>query len=63
MRLVVFIIIFGLIAIIPNGIWISVGIFLVWLFYKLRNIEGMQIEIVKQKKQKEYDAEILEGMK
>jgi len=63
MKLVVFIIILGLIAVIPNGIWISAGIFSVWLLYKLKNIDGVQIEIVKQKKQNEYDDEILEGMR
>lgn len=63
MRLLVLIIILGLIAIIPNGAWISVGVFLIWLFYKLKNLQGIQIEIVKQKKQNEYDSEILEEMK
>jgi len=63
MKLVVFIIILGLIAVIPNGIWISAGIFLVWLLNKLKNIDGIQIEIVKQKKQNEYDDKILEGMR
>lgn len=63
MRLVVFIIILGLIAVIPNGIWISIGIFLIWLLYKLRDLEGIQIEIVEQKKQDEFDPEILEEMR
>jgi len=63
MRLVFFVIILGVISIIPFGIWVSAGIFSVWLLYKLKNLEGIQIEIVKQKKQNEYDAEILEEMK
>ncbi len=63
MRLLVFIIILGLIAIIPNGIWISGATFLIWLFYKLKNLKGIQIEIVNHKKQNEYDNEILEEMK
>ena len=63
MRLIFFIIILSLLAIIPNGIWISIGIFFVWLLYKLRNLKGIQIEIVSQRKQNEYDAEILEEMK
>ena len=60
MRIIVLIIILGLIAIIPNGIWISTGVFLIWLVYKLKNLDGIQIEIV-QKNQ--YDPEILEKMK
>lgn len=63
MRLIFFIIILSLVAIIPYGIWISIGIFFVWLLYKLRNLKGIQIEIVSQRKQNEYDAEILEEMK
>ena len=63
MKFFVFIIILGLIAVIPNGIWISTGVFLVWILYKLKNLEEIQIEIVKQRKQKEYDTEILEEMK
>lgn len=63
MRLFVLIIILGLIAIIPNGIWISAGVFLIWLFYKLKDLQGIQIEIIAQRKQNEYDSEILEEMK
>ena len=63
MRLSVLIIILGVIAIIPNGIWISAGVFLIWLFYKLKDLQGIQIEIINQKKQNEYDSEILEEMK
>ena len=63
MRLIFFIIILGLIAVIPNGIWVSIGIFLIWILYKIKNLEGIQIEIIKQKKQNEYDDEILEEMK
>lgn len=63
MRLVFFAIILGVISIIPNGIWVSLGIFLILAFYKLQNLNGIQVEIVKQKKQDEYDSEILEEMK
>ena len=63
MRLLVLIIILGLIAIIPNGVWISVGVFIIWLFYKLKDLQVIQIEIIQQKKQNEYDSEILEEMK
>jgi len=63
MKLVVFIIILGLIAIIPNGIWISIGVFLIWFLYRLKNFDGIQIEIVKQKNQDEYDDKILDQMK
>ena len=60
MRIVFFVIILGVIAVIPFGIWISMGIFSVWLFYKLKNLDGIQIEVI-QKNQ--YDPEILEEMK
>jgi len=60
MRLVFFAIILGIIAVIPLGIWISMGIFSVWLFYKLKNLNGIQVEII-QKNQ--YDPETLEQMK
>jgi len=63
MRIVFFGIILGIITIIPFGIWISGGIFLVWLFYKIKNLKGIQIEIVNHKKQNEFDDEILEEMK
>lgn len=63
MRLIIFIIILGLIAIIPNGIWISIGIFLIWILYKIKNLMGIHLEIVNQKKQNEYDDEILEELK
>ena len=60
MRIVFLAIILGVIAVIPFGIWLSMGIFSVWLFYKLKNLDGIQIEII-QKNQ--YDPEILEQMK
>jgi len=60
MRIVFLGIILGVIAVIPFGIWISMGIFSVWLFYKLKNLDGIQIEII-QKNQ--YDPETLEQMK
>lgn len=60
MKLVFFAIILGVISVIPFGIWISVGIFSVWLLYKLKNLDGIQIEVI-QKNQ--YDPEILEAMK
>ncbi len=60
MRLVFFAIILGIIAVIPFGIWISMGIFSIWLLYKLKNLDSIQIEVV-QKNQ--YDPEILEQMK
>ena len=60
MRIVFFAIILGVIAIIPLGIWISIGIFSVWLLYKLKNLDGIQIKVF-QKNQ--YDPEILEEMK
>ena len=63
MRFIGFIIILGFIAIIPNGVWISTGVFLVWLLYKLKNLRGIQIEIINQRKQNEYDEETLEQMK
>ena len=60
MRIVFFVIILGVIAIIPFGIWISMGIFSIWLFNKLKNLDDIQIEVI-QKNQ--YDPEILEEMK
>jgi len=60
MKIIILGVILGIIAIIPFGIWVSIGIFSVWLFYKLKNLDGIQIEII-QKKQ--YDPEILEEMK
>ena len=60
MRLVFFAIILGLIAVIPFGVWVSMGLFSVWLFYKLKNLDGIQIDVI-QKNQ--YDPEILEEMK
>jgi len=60
MRLVFFAIILGVIAVIPLGIWISMGIFSVWLLYKLKNLDGIKIGVI-QKNQ--YDPEILEEMK
>ena len=60
MRIVFFIIILGIIAVIPFGIWVSAGIFSLWLLYKLKNLDGIQVEII-QKNQ--YDPEILEQMK
>lgn len=60
MRLVVFAIILGVISVIPFGIWISAGIFSVWLLYKLKNLDGIQIEVIKKN---QYDPEILEEMK
>ena len=59
MRILFFAIILGIIAIIPLGIWVSVGIFSIWLLYKL-NLDDIQIKII-QKNQ--YDDEILEQMK
>ena len=60
MRIVFFAIILGVIAIIPLGLWISIGIFSIWLLYKLKNLDGIQVEII-QKNQ--YDPKILEQMK
>lgn len=60
MRIVFLGIILGIIAAFPFGIWISLGIFSVWLFYKLKNLDGIQIEVI-QKNQ--FDPEILEEMK
>jgi len=60
MRIVFLGIILGVIAVFPLGIWISLGIFFIWLFYQLKNLDGIQIEII-QKNQ--YDPEILEEMK
>ena len=60
MRIVFLGIILGVIAVIPFGIWVSLGIFSIWLFYKLKNFEGIQVEII-QKNQ--YDSETLEQMK
>ena len=60
MRIIVLIIILGLISIIPNGIWISAGVFLIWLVFKLKNLNGISIEIVKKN---QFDPEILEEMK
>ena len=60
MRIVFLGIILGVIVVIPFGIWISIGIFSVWLFYKLKNLDGIQIKII-QKNQ--YDPETLEQMK
>ena len=60
MQLVFFVIILGFIAVIPFGVWVSLGIFSIWLFYKLKNFEGIQVEII-QKNQ--YDPETLEQMK
>jgi len=60
MRIVFLAIILGVIAAIPFGIWVSLGIFSIWLFYQLKNLDGIQIEVI-QKNQ--YDPEILEQMK
>ena len=60
MRIVFLGIILGVIAVIPLGIWVSLGIFSIWLFYQLKNLDGIQFEVV-QKNQ--YDPEILEEMK
>jgi len=60
MKIIILGVILGIIAVIPLGIWISLGIFSVWLLYKLKNLDGIQIKII-QKKQ--YDPEILEKMK
>ncbi len=60
MRIVFFAIILGVIAVIPFGIWVSMGIFSVWLLYKLKNLDGVEIEVI-QKNQ--YNPGILEEMK
>ena len=60
MRIVFFAIILGIIAVIPLGIWISMGIFSIWLLYKLKNRDDIQIEVI-QKNQ--YDLKTLEQMK
>lgn len=60
MRIVFLGIILGVIAVIPFGIWVSLGIFSVWLFYKLKNLDEIQIEVI-QKNQ--YDPKTLEEMK
>ena len=63
MRLIFFIIILTLIAVIPNGIWVSIGIFLIYGFFKIKNLKVIQIEMIHHRKQNEYDDEILEEMK
>ena len=63
MRLIFFIIILTLIAVIPNGIWVSIGIFLIYGFFKIKNLKVIQIETIHHRKQNEYDDEILEEMK
>jgi len=60
MRIVFLGIILGVIAVIPFGIWISLGIFFIWLFYQLKNLDGIQTEIIKKN---QYDSETLEQMK
>ena len=60
MRIVFFVIILGVIAVIPLGIWISMWIFSVWLLHKLKNLDSIQIKVI-QKNQ--YDDKILEEMK
>jgi len=60
MRIVFLGIILGIIAVMPLGIWVSLGIFSIWLLYKLKNLDGIQIKVI-QKNQ--YDPEILEQMK
>jgi len=59
-RLLFFVIILGLIAVIPFGVWVSIGIFSIWLFNKLKSLDGVQVKII-QKNQ--YDPDILEQMK
>lgn len=60
MRLVFFAMILGVIAVIPLGIWLAIGILSLWLLYKLKNLDGIQNEVI-QKNQ--YDPEILKEMK
>jgi len=60
MRIVTFGIILGIISVIPFGIWVSIGIFSIWLLYKLKKLDDIQIEIIKKN---QYDPEILEEMK
>lgn len=60
MRLLFFAIILGLIAVIPFGVWISIGIFSIWLLCKLKNLDSINVKII-QKNQ--YDPETLEQMK
>jgi len=60
MKIIILGVILGIITIIPFGICVSIGIFSIWLLYKLKNLDGIQIEII-QKNQ--YDPEILEQMK
>ena len=60
MRLVFFVMILGVIAVIPLGIWLAIGILSIWLLYKLKNLDGIQNEVI-QKNQ--YDPEILKEMK
>jgi len=60
MRIVFFVIILGVITAIPFGIWVSIGIFSIWLLYKLKNFDGIQIEIIQKD---HYDPETLEQMK
>lgn len=60
MRIVFLGIILGVIAVIPFGIWVSLGIFSIWLFYQLKNLDSIQIEVI-QKNQ--YNSEVLEEMK
>jgi len=60
MRIIILGIILGIIAVVPFGIWISIGVFSIWLLYKLKNFDGIQVEII-QKNQ--YDPETLEQMK
>ena len=60
MRIVILGIILGIITVIPFGVWVYLGIFSIWLFYKLKSLECIKFEIV-QKNQ--YDDEILDEMK
>jgi len=62
MKLVYFVIILGVISIIPSGIFISGGIFIILLFYKIKDLKIVKVEI-NQKRQKDYDDKILEEMK
>ena len=63
MNIVLFIVILCLIAVIPNGIWVSIVIFAFWFLHKMMNFQVIRIEIIKEKNQNEFDSKTLEEMK
>lgn len=60
MRIIFFAIILGLIAMIPFGVWVSIGLFSIWLYSKSQSIEDVDSDFI-QKHQ--FDFKILEEMK